>query len=133
MNFCLFWSIETDFRSIENCKWVFLKVRSWHVQSIFFKKFSKLSSLSLRLSKAPRQFFVVLLLNFCKVFLSISRYVHYTPSFSLIFCFTCIFFMHWRAIFRLCINWGFLWFKPNFVKLINGFCWYTVIFMIYVA
>ena len=31
VNFCLFWSIETDFRSIKNHKWAFLKVKSWLV------------------------------------------------------------------------------------------------------
>ena len=90
VSFCLFQSIEIDFRSIENRKWAFLKVRSWLVQSIFFKKFSNFP-LSLWLNKAPQRFFVVFLLNFCKVFLSISWYVHYTPPFSFIFSFTCIF------------------------------------------
>ena len=89
VRFCLFWSIETDFRSIENRKWAFLKVRSWPVQSIFFKKFSNFP-IFLWLGKAPQQFFVVFLLNFCKVFPSLSRYVHYTISFSFIFSFTCI-------------------------------------------
>ena len=77
VSFCLFWSIE-------NRKWAFLKVRSWPVQSIFFKKFSNFP-LSLRLGKAPQQFFVVFLLYFCKVFLSISQYVHYTLSFFHLF------------------------------------------------
>ena len=83
MSFCLF-------RSIKNRKWAFLKIRSWPVQSIFLKKFSNFP-LSLRLNKAPQQFFVISILNFCKVFLSISWYVHYTPPFSFIFSFTCIF------------------------------------------
>ena len=39
VSFCLFRSIETDFRSIKNRKWAFLKVRSWPVQNIFFKIF----------------------------------------------------------------------------------------------
>ena len=82
VSFCLFWSIE-------NRKWAFLKVRSWPVQSIFLKKFSNFP-LSLLLGKAPQQFFVIFLLYFCKVFLSISQYVHYTHFFSLISCFTCI-------------------------------------------
>ena len=55
VSFCLFRSIETNFRSIENRKWAFLKVRSWTVQSIFFKSFSNFP-LSLWLSKAPQQF-----------------------------------------------------------------------------
>ena len=95
VSFCLFQSIETDFRSIENHKWAFLKVRSWLFQNIFFKllqTFLSLSlSLSLRLGKATQHFFVIFLSNVCKVFLSLSWYVHYTLSFSLIFCFTCIF------------------------------------------
>ena len=90
VSFCLFWSIETDFQSIENRKWAFLKVKSWLVQNIFFKSFSNFP-LSLRLSKAPQQFFLFSSQMFCKVFLSLSRYVHYTLSFSLIFCFPCIF------------------------------------------
>ena len=95
VSFCLFQSIETDFRSIENHKWAFLKVRSWLFQNIFFKllqTFLSLSlSLSLRLGKATQHFFVIFLSNVCKVFLSLSWYVHYTLSFSLIFYFTCIF------------------------------------------
>ena len=132
MSFCLFWSIETDFRSIENCKWVFLKVRSWHVQSIFFKKFSKLSSLS-----PTQQGSTAIFCRFPSKFLQgFSLHKLVCPLylfFFTYFLFYMYFFMHWRAIFGLCINWGFWWFKPNFVKLINVFCWYTIIFMIYVG
>ena len=96
--------------------------------SPFFKSFQTFFSLS-NSARLHNKFFVVFLLISCKVFLSISRYVHYTLSFSFIF----IFFMHWRVIFGLCINWGFWCFKQNFVKLINGFCWYIIIFMIYVG
>ena len=55
------------------------------------------------------------------------------PFFFIYFQFYMHFFMHWKDIFGLCINWGFWCFKPYFVKLINGFCWYIVIFMINVG
>ena len=55
-----------------------------------FQKVFKLSSLS-PTWQGSTVIFVVFLLNFCKFFLSISRYVHYTLSFSFIFSFTCIF------------------------------------------
>ena len=56
----------------------------------FFKSFQTFFSLS-DTARLHNNFFVVFLLISCKVFLSISRYVRYTLSFSFIFSFTCIF------------------------------------------
>ena len=53
------------------------------------------------------------------------------PFFFIYFQLYMHFFMHWRVIFGLCINWGFWCIKPYFVKLINGFCCYIDIFLIY--
>ena len=100
--------------------------------SPFFKSFQTFFSLS-NSARLHNKFFVVFLLISCKVFLFISRYVHYTLSFSFIFSFTCIFSCIGGLFFGLCINLGFWCFKLNFVKLINGFSWYIVIFMIYVG
>ena len=128
-------SINQNWFSINQNSWIRFKKIRFDLFKTFFQKFFKLSSLSLSLSffdsaRLHSIFFVVFPLISCKVFLSISQYVHYTLSFSFIFCFTCNFFIHWRVIFGLCINWGFWCFKPNFVKLVNGFCWYIFMFMI---
>ena len=72
-----------------------------------FSKVFKLSSLSPTRQGSTNKFFVVFLLISCKVFLSISRYVHYTLSFSFIFSFTCIFSCIGGLFFGLCINLGF--------------------------
>ena len=89
VSFCLFRSIETDFQSIENRKWAFLKVKSWLFQIIFFKSFSNFP-LSLWLGKAPQQFLSFSSQISCKVSLSLSRYVYFTLPFALFFSFSCI-------------------------------------------
>ena len=86
MSLCLFRLIETVFRSFETRESGFLKTQIWLVQTTFSN-----FHLSLLLGKAPLRFFVIFGQSFCKVFLSLSRYVHCTLSFSFIFCFTCIF------------------------------------------
>ena len=67
-----FQSIESNFRSIENCIESFLKpvflMCSFIISTCF-----KLFSLSLRSVKASNQFFVVFLRFFCKVFVFIHR------------------------------------------------------------
>ena len=77
VSFCLFWLIETDFRSIKNRKWAFLKSQILTRSKHLFQKFFKLSSLSLSLPDSARlhkEFFIVFLQNSCKVSLSLSRY-----------------------------------------------------------
>ena len=69
---CLYRSIETDFRSIENRESGFFKIRVWLVQTYFSERFSNFS-LSPNWTRLSHKFFVVFLQIFCKVFLSISR------------------------------------------------------------
>ena len=64
--------IEPVFRSIEHRILGFLKIVLWLFQTSFSKSFSTFS-LSLLLGKAALKFFVVFLLNFCKVFLPQGR------------------------------------------------------------
>ena len=114
-------SIDQNCFSINRNSWIrFFKNSDSTCSNHFFKTFSNFF-LSLRLGKAPLRFFVVFLYFSCKESLSLSLYVHCTLSFSFIFCFTSIFFMHWRVIFGLSIFWGFWRYKPYFVKLNIGF------------
>ena len=89
MNFCLFQSIETDFRSIENHKWAFFKSQILTSSKHLFQKFFKLSSLSLT-QQGSTTIFVIFLPNFCKVSLSLSQYVYFTLPSALFFSFSCI-------------------------------------------
>ena len=90
VSFCLFQSIETDFRSIENRKSAFFfKIRSWLFQIIFFKSFSTFFSLS-DSARLHKEFLVIFLQNSCKVSLSLSLYVYFTLPFALFFSFSCI-------------------------------------------
>ena len=68
---------------------VFKKNQIWLVQTNFFKSFLNFS-LSLRLDKAPKRFFVIFLQISCMVSLSLSRYVYITFPFALFFTFSCI-------------------------------------------
>ena len=95
----VFWSIEIAFKilseplyvSINRKSWIsFSKSHIWLIQITFSKLFQTPFSLS-DLDKHNPQFFVVFNQIFCKVFLSPSRYVHISLSFSFIFSFTCIF------------------------------------------
>ena len=124
-----------------NRNWFFINRKSW----ISFLK-SQILTYSTHFSKALKLFSLSLWFglgstsNFCRFppkFLqgfSLSKPVcPYYPFFFVYYRFYMHFFMHWWDIFGLCINWGFWCFKPYFVKLINGFCCYIVIFMIYVG
>ena len=137
----VFLSIEIVFKisceplsvSINRNSWIrFLKNQFLTCSKHFFKKFSNFP-LSLRLGKAPQHIFCRFPPNFLQGFSLHKPICPLYPFFFIYFQFYMHFFMHWRVIFELCINWGFWCFKPNFVKLINGFCWYIVIFMIYVG
>ena len=98
----------------------------------FFKTFSN-SFFSLQFGRAPSSIFYHFWPNFLQSFPLPRPVCPLHPFFFIYFQFYMHFFMHWRVIFGLCINWGFWCFKPYFVKLINGFCGYIVIFMIYVG
>ena len=84
-----------------------------------FQKFFKLSFLS-PTRHGSTAIFVVFLPIFCKVFLSLSRYVHITLSFALFFMFSCIiscfFWVNFRTMHKLSF---FLCIKPYFMKLIK--------------
>ena len=84
MSFCLF-------QSIENRKWAFLKKSDLDLFKVSFSKSFQTFLSLFDSARLHNNFFVVFLLNVCKVFPSLSRYVHYTLSFSFIFSFTCIF------------------------------------------
>ena len=86
---CLFQSIETDFRSIENRKWAYLKTQIWLVQTYISKLFKTFFSL-FDSARLHRDFLVVFLQISCKVSLSLSRYVYITLPFALFFSFSCI-------------------------------------------
>ena len=83
---CNFQSIKCNFWSIENRIESFLKTLSFHVFCHFWT-FSKHFSLSLRLVKESKQFFVVFLRNFCKIFLFQGRSNLIALPFSFIFSF----------------------------------------------
>ena len=89
MNFCLFQSIETDFRSIENHKWAFFKSQiltiSKHLFQKFFHTFLSLSDLA-RL----HSIFCHFPPKFLQGFSLLSRYVYFTLPFALFFSFSCI-------------------------------------------
>ena len=66
-------SINQNWFSINQKSWIrFFKIRVWLVQTYFSKSFSNFS-LSPNWTRLTNKFFVVFLLNFCKVFLSLSR------------------------------------------------------------
>ena len=84
-------------------------------------------SFSLRLGKAKSS-------NFCRFppkilqgFPLPKRVSPFYPSFCILFH-VC---MHLFEFFGLCINWDFCLIKAYFMKLINGFCCYIDIFIIY--
>ena len=94
----------------------------------FFKTFSN-SFFSLRFGQAQSSIFCRFRPNILQGFPLLRPVCPLYPFFFIYFQF----FMHWRVIFGLSIFWGFLWFKPFFVKLIIGFLFYDVINMILVV
>ena len=97
VSFCLFWSIETDFRSIKNRKWAFLKSQILTRSKHLFQKFFKLSSLSLspRLGKAPQRIFYRFPPKFLQSFSLPKSVCLVYPSFCIIF----LIFMHYLMVF----------------------------------
>ena len=113
--------------------WIrFLKNQIWLVQTSFFKTFQNFFSLSPTQQGSTKIFFVVFLQISCKVSLSLSQYVYITLPFALFFTFSCI--ISWfLGNFWTMHNLGFLIIKPCFMNLINGFCCYNAVFMIYIG
>ena len=112
---CNFQSIESVFRSIENCSESFLKTTFLHV---FFtiQIFSKTFWLSLFYRSKSSQLLSFSLKNF-QWFLSSKAGKTLLPL--LFHLFSC--FMHCWENFELMKFWGFWWFQSFLSKLINGF------------
>ena len=102
----------------------FLKNQIWLIQITFSNSF-----FSLRFGQAQSSIFCRFRPNILQGFPLPRPVCPLYPFFFIYFQF----FMHWRVIFELSIFWGFLWFKPFFVKLIIGFLFYDVINMILVV
>ena len=130
MGLCLFRLIETVFRSIEYRESVFFLIQCLTRSKHFFKSFFNFS-LSLRLGKAKSSNFCRFPSNLLQGFPLPKPVSPIYPSFCTLFHVCMHKFMHLFEIFRLYINWDFCLIKPYFMKLINGFCCYIDIFMIY--
>ena len=125
---CLVRLIKPIFRSIEDRISIFLKQFLDCFKNILSKSFSLF--FFLRLGKDSLQFFCRFPPKFLQGF-PFSRPVWlFYPSFLFYFHVFMHFFMHLRDIFGPLYFWDFWWFKACFLKLINGFCWDMVIFMI---
>ena len=133
-NFCesLSISIDRNCFSINRISWFrFFKIQCLTHSKHFFKSFFFNFSLSLRLGKAKSSNFCRFPPNLLQGFpfpKPVSPFYH---SFCILFHVCMHKFMHLFEIFGLCINWDFCLIKPYFMKLINGFCCYIDIFMIY--
>ena len=129
VSLCLIRLIEPVFRSIEDCISVFLKQFFDCFKNIFFKKFFNFSSLS-DLARQHFTFFVIFFLNFLQGFPPSRSVRPFYPSFWFYFHVFMHIFMHLGDIFGTFDFWDFWWFKACFLKLIIGFWWDIVIFMI---
>ena len=109
----------------------FFKTVLWLFQNIFFKMFFKLF-FSLRLGKAALQIICRFLPQFLQGFPPSKPVRPFYPSFWFYFHVSMHIFMHLKGIFGPPWIRDFCWFKANFLKLIIGFCWDIVIFMIVV-
>ena len=114
--------------SINRNSWIRFKKK---IRFDLFKPLFQNFFLSLRLSKAPQQFFCRFPPNLLQGFSLPKPVCLFYPSFCIVFHVSCIFSWVLGTIFRLCIFWDFWWIKPCFVKLINGFCCHNDIFLIY--
>ena len=142
----VFWSIEIAIKnfseslsvsidqycfSINRISWIrFFKIQCLTRSKHFFKKNFNFS-LSLRLGKAKSSNFCHFPPNLLQVFPLPKPVSPFYPFFCILFHVCMHKFMHFFEIFGLCINWDFCLIKPYFMKLINGFCCYIDIFMIY--
>ena len=130
VSLCLFQLIENIFRSIEFRESGFFKIQCLTRLKHFFKSFFNFS-LSLRLGKAKSSNFYRFPPNLLQGFPVLKPVSPFYPSFYILFHVCMHKFMHLFEIFGLCINWDFCLTKPYFMKLINGFCCYIDIFMIF--
>ena len=120
-------SIDRNCFSINRISWIkFFKIQCLTRSKHFFKKNFNFS-LSLRLGKAKSSNFCRFPPNLLQGFPPPKPVSPFYPSFCILFH-VC---MHLFEIFGLCINWDFCLIKPYFMKLVNGFCCYIDIFMIY--
>ena len=131
VSLCLFFRlIETVF-SINRISWIrFFKIQCLTRSKHFFKSFFNFS-LSRRLDKTKSSNFCHFPPNILQGFPLPKPVSPFYPSFCILFHVCMHKFMHLFEIFGLCINWNFCLIKPYFMKLINGFCCYIDIFMIY--
>ena len=124
-------SIDRSCFSINRISWIrFFKIQYLTFSKQFFKRFFNFS-LSLRLGKAKSSNFCRFPPNLLQGFPLPKPVSPFYPSFCILFHVCMHKFMHLFENFGLCINWDFCLIKPYFMKLINGFCCYINIFMIY--
>ena len=123
--------IDQNWFSINRILWIrFFKIQCLTCLKHFFKSFFNFS-LSLRLGKAKSSNFCCFPPNLLQGFPLLKPVSPFYPSFCNLFHVCMHKFMHLFEIFGLCINWDFCLIKPYFMKLVNGFCCYIDIFMIY--
>ena len=121
--------IEPVFQSIEDRISGFLKQFFDCFKNIFFKKVFQLF-FSLQLGKAALHIFCRFLPQFLQGFPPSRPVRPFYPSFWFYFHVFMHIFMHLGDIFGTFDFWDFWWFKACFLKLIIGFWWDIVIFMI---
>ena len=127
-----FRSIESKFRSIENHIESFLKTLSFHMFIIFSKHF-KHYSLSLFDRSRSQSKFLSFSSDYFARFLSSKAGKTFMPFlFHLFSCFMHFCHAYWEN-FEPKEIWGFCWFKPFLLKLINGFLLWDAINMILVV
>ena len=129
VSLCLVRLIEPVFWSIEDRISGFLKQFFDCFKTSFSKKDFQLF-FSLRLGKDSLQFFCRFLPQFLQGFPPSRPVRLFYPSFLFYFHNFMHFFMHLWDIFEPLYFWDFWWFKACFLKLIIGFRWDIVIFMI---
>ena len=131
VSLCLFVSIDQNCFSINQISWIkFFKIQCLTRSKHFFKSFFNFS-LSRRLDKTKSSNFCHFPPNLLQGFPLPKPVSPFYPSFCILFHVCMHKFMHLFEIFGPCINWDFCLIKPYFMKLINGFCCYIDIFMIY--
>ena len=101
-----FWSIESNFRSIENRIKSYFKTLSFHVFN-HFQTFSKHFSLSLRSVKASNHYFCCFPSNFFKGFCPLRLVRPFCPSFFHLFSCFMHYFMHFRENVKPMKIWDF--------------------------
>ena len=123
VSLCLVRLIEPIFQSIEDRISGFLNQFFDCFKTYFLKRFFNFSSLS-NLERIHYNFF-------CR-FPPSKPVRPFYPSFCFYFRVFMHIFMHLKGLFGPLYFWDFWWFNACFLKLIIGFCWDIVIFMIVV-